>query len=114
VEGQGLEAGLGVSGAGRGRERDGWEDERISEVRLFGIEDPAGELAEAIFGGEGIESMPIEMENGESEAGPIFGEERGDLRWGASVGFPIDVAWRFAEIPSAEACEVIAGGGGGV
>ena len=68
MESQGLEAGLGVSGAGRGRESDGGEDERISEVGLFGIEDPAGELAEAIFGGEGIESMPIEMEDGASEA----------------------------------------------
>lgn len=68
MEGQGLEAGLGVSRTGRGGESDGGEDERISEVRLFGIEDPAGELAEANLGGEGIESMPIEVEDGESEA----------------------------------------------
>jgi len=59
---------LGVSGTGRGSEGEGGEDERISAGRLFGIEDPAGELAEAIFGGEGIESMPIEVEDGESEA----------------------------------------------
>jgi len=57
-----------VSGTGRGSEGEGGEDERISAGRLFGIEDPAGELAEAIFGGEGIESMPIEVEDGESEA----------------------------------------------
>ena len=59
---------MGVSGTRRGGEIDGWEEEGISAGRLFGIEDPAGELAEAIFGGEGIESMPIEVEHGESEA----------------------------------------------
>ena len=36
------------------------------------------------------------------------------MGWGSGEGFPIDMAWGFAEFPGAEASEVIAGGEWGV